>query len=268
MPELPEVETVVRSLQGLRGRTILNVEVRQPRVVRGGLDPVVGRRIRAISRRGKFIVIELDARKSDPVKANTGYLLVHLGMTGKLLVATELTKHTHAIFTLDRGVLLYNDSRQFGRLEYAATLPARVQSLGPEPLDVSFEDFAAALRARKSQMKSLLLSQRFLAGIGNIYADEALFRAGIHPRTNSAKVSKPRARRLYTAIRQVLEAAIAAKGSSISDYVDSAGNKGAFQHEHLVYRRTGQPCRSCGAPIKRTLVSQRGTHFCAKCQKR
>ncbi len=236
----------------------MNVEVRQKRVVIGDLDPASGKRIRKVSRRGKFIVMELDQ----------GYLLVHLGMTGKLLTNEDPGKHTHVVLTLDRGVLLYNDSRQFGRVEYAAAIPTRVEKLGPEPLSITFEEFATALRTRKAQMKALLLNQRFVAGIGNIYADEALFRAGIHPRANSAKISKPRAKRLYDAIQQVLNAAIAAKGSSISDYVDAEGNRGSFQHEHLVYRRTGDPCSRCGSPIKRTLVTQRGTHFCARCQKR
>lgn len=258
MPELPEVETVVRSLKGLIGRRILNVEVRQKRVVPGDLSSVQGRKIRAIERRGKFIVFELDR----------GYLVIHLGMTGKLLTNGEITKHTHVIFTLDRGLLLYTDSRQFGRVEFAEAVPERVGRLGPEPLSVGFDEFFQALRSRKTQMKALLLNQRFLAGIGNIYADEALFRAGIHPRANSAKVSRDRARKLYSAIQQVLEAAIAAKGSSISDYVDSEGRRGGFQHEHLVYQRTGEPCVRCGAKIKRTLVSQRGTHYCAKCQRR
>jgi formamidopyrimidine-DNA glycosylase len=258
LPELPEVETVVRSLQALRGRRMRNVEVRQRRVAPGDLDGVVGKRIRAVTRRGKFIVMTLDS----------GVLLVHLGMTGKLLLSGDIKKHTHVVFTLDRGVLLYEDSRQFGRVEFAEALPARVQALGPEPLDVTFDEFAAALRKRKAQMKALLLNQGFLAGIGNIYADEALHRAGIHPRANSARLSQPRMRALYDAIRQVLQAAIAAKGSSISDYVDADGRRGSFQDEHLVYQRTGEPCRKCGRAIKRILVSQRGTHFCAKCQRR
>ena len=189
-------------------------------------------------------------------------------MTGKLLLDGEPTKHTHAIFTLDRGVLLYTDSRQFGHVEFASAIPTRVGALGEEPLEVSFDQFAGNLKSHKSKIKALLLNQRFLAGIGNIYADEALFRAGIHPQTDSSRISKPRSRRLYDSIQEVLKAAIAAKGSSISDYVDSAGEKGSFQHEHRVYRRTGQPCTKCGAPIRRTLVSQRGTHYCSKCQKR
>jgi formamidopyrimidine-DNA glycosylase len=259
LPELPEVETVVSSLQPIAGRRILNVEVRQQRVVRGDLARAVGRRIVSISRRGKFIVMALEP---------AGYLLVHLGMTGKLLTDGEITKHTHIILTLDRGTLTYTDSRQFGRMEYTDAAPGRIEKLGPEPLIVSFEEFAAALKARHANMKALLLNQRFLAGVGNIYADEALFRAGIHPRTISSKISRPRARVLYEAIREVLSEAIAAKGSSVSDYVDADGNRGNFQDAHRVYRRTGEPCVKCGAPIRRTLVTQRGTHFCAKCQKR
>src|SRR5262249_27749084 len=150
-------------------------------------------------------------------------LVVHLGMTGQLLLGGEITKHTHVILKLDRGVLLYTDARQFGRVEYGADLPVRLSDLGPEPLSVTFDEFLAALRKRQAKMKALLLNQRFLAGIGNIYADEALFRAGIHPLANSARISRARAARLYDAIREVLEAAIAAKGSSISDYVDSEG---------------------------------------------
>ncbi len=228
-------------------------------MVRSKLDPARGQRITSIRRRGKFIVLQLDSG---------GYLLVHLGMTGKLLLDGEITKHTHVIFTLDRGMVLYTDSRQFGRVEFARDLPARVTALGPEPLLVSFQEFHDSLHARKVQMKALLLNQRFLAGIGNIYADEALFRAGIHPRASSAKLSKARSQKLHAAIQQVLAEAIAAKGSSISDYVDSEGRKGSFQDQHLVYQRTGEPCSQCGAPIQRTLVTQRGTHYCAKCQKK
>jgi len=258
LPELPEVETVVRGLQSIAGRRILNIEVRQTRIAPGDLTPAIGRRIRSIGRRGKFIVFSL---------GGGGFLLVHLGMTGKLLLDGEITKHTHAILTMDRGVLIYTDSRQFGRIEYTSEISPRISRLGAEPLDLSFTDFLAALSRRAAMVKALLLNQRFLAGIGNIYADEALFRAGIHPRANSAKLSEKRRRALYDAIRNVLTAAIAAKGSSISDYVDSEGRKGTFQNEHLVYGRTGKPCVRCGTPIRRILISQRSTHYCPKCQR-
>lgn len=234
------------------------------RVLRGG-DPVKmaarlrGRRIGAIKRYGKFIVVSI---------GGGGYLLIHLGMTGRLLLGGEPGKHTHGIFTLDRGVLLYDDSRQFGCLEFSEDFPQRVARLGPEPLEVSFEDFLAGLKERKTRIKALLLNQSFLRGVGNIYADEALFRAGIHPQTIAGKLRKERARRLYDAIVEVLTEAIEAGGSSISDYVDAEGRKGFFQFSHRVYQRTGEACVNCGTPIRRVLVAQRSSHFCPKCQKR
>jgi formamidopyrimidine-DNA glycosylase len=265
VPELPEVETVVRSIRPLVGRRILSAEFRGLRVLRGG-DPdemsasLRGRRIAGVERYGKFILIALQGG---------GYLLVHLGMTGRLLLGGPPGKHTHVILTLDRGgVLLYDDSRQFGRFLYSADFPARVKKLGPEPLQVAFDEFAAALRKRHMRIKALLLNQDFLRGLGNIYADEALFRAGIHPLAMASRIRGERAQRLHSAIVEVLTEAIAAGGSSISDYVDAQGRKGFFQLSHRVYQRTGQPCVTCGAPIRRTLVAQRSSHFCPKCQKR
>jgi formamidopyrimidine-DNA glycosylase len=169
--------------------------------------------------------------------------------------------------TLDRGVLLYDDSRQFGCFQFSAEVPARVMSLGPEPLDVAFEDFAAALRKRNARIKALLLNQRFLSGLGNIYADETLFRAGIHPLALASRLSAVRARRLHAAIVETLSEAIAAGGSSISDYVDAEGRKGWFQTRHRVYQRTSEPCVACGTLIRRILVAQRSSHFCPKCQR-
>lgn len=264
MPELPEVETVARSIAPLVGRRIVSAEFRCPRVLRGG-DPdemaerVSGRRIAGVKRYGKFLVVSLD---------RGGYLTIHLGMTGKLLLGGEPGKHTHAILTLDRGVLLYDDSRQFGRLVYTDEFPRRIEKLGPEPLEVSFEDFSNGLARRNTRIKALLLNQDFLRGIGNIYADEALFRAGIHPMAIARRVRGERARRLYHAIVEVLSEAIAAGGSSISDYVDAEGRKGFFQFSHRVYQHTGEPCVNCGSPIRRVLVAQRSSHFCPKCQKR
>jgi formamidopyrimidine-DNA glycosylase len=189
-------------------------------------------------------------------------------MTGRLLLGGPAGKHTHAILTLDCGVLLYDDSRQFGCIQFSEVFPERVAKLGPEPLEVSFEDFAAALKRRKTRVKALLLNQSFLRGLGNIYADEALFRAGIHPLGVAAHLRKDHARRLHEAIIAVLTEAIAAGGSSISDYVDAHGRKGFFQFSHRVYQRTGQPCLVCGTPIRRLLVAQRSSHFCPQCQKR
>jgi formamidopyrimidine-DNA glycosylase len=262
MPELPEVETVVRSLRPvIVGRRILNAEFTQLRVLRGSPHEtsvaLIGRRIKAIERYGKFIAIRLDR----------GYLVVHLGMTGKLLVNAEPTKWTHAVFTLDRGILHFDDQRQFGRIEYGDELPERVGALGPEPLDISFEDFATRLKQRRSPVKAVLLNQAVVRGVGNIYADEALFRAGVHPKRIAASLRKDRVRKIYDAMREVLAEAIESRGSSVSNYVDADGRMGSFQLSHRVYRRTGEPCVSCGAPIKRVVLAQRGTHYCPKCQR-
>ena len=263
MPELPEVETVVRSLAPLLGRRVVAAEFRNLRILRGG-DPermaasLAGRHISTIRRYGKFIVVTLE---------EGGYLLIHLGMTGKLLLGGDVRKHTHAIFTFDRGALLFDDSRQFGSIQFSEEFPRRVARLGPEPLEVGFGDFAAALKRRKARLKALLLNQTFLRGIGNIYADEALFRAGIHPLAVASRLRAGRARKLYDAIVEVLNEAIEAGGSSISDYVDAEGRRGFFQFSHRVYQRTGEPCGACGTAIRRILVAQRSSHFCPKCQK-
>jgi len=264
VPELPEVETVVRSIAPLVGRRIVSAEFRSTRILRGG-DPdqmaerLQGRQIAAVKRYGKFILVSL---------RGGGYLVIHLGMTGRLLLGGDPGKHTHAILTLDRGVLLYDDSRQFGCVEVSEEFPQRVRRLGPEPLEVTFEEFAAALKRRKTRVKALLLDQGFVRGVGNIYADEALFRAGIHPLAVACRLRGGRPRRLFDAVVAVLTEAIAAGGSSISDYVDAEGRKGFFQFSHRVYQRTDEPCLTCKTPIRRVLVSQRSSHFCPKCQKR
>jgi formamidopyrimidine-DNA glycosylase len=264
LPELPEVETVTRSIAPLVGRRIVAAEFRG-RIVLRGADPhrlaasIEGRKVAGVRRYGKFILVALQGG---------GYLVIHLGMTGRLLLGGEPGKHTHAILTLDRGVLLYDDSRQFGCFQYSAEFPARVSKLGPEPLDVPLADFTAALRRRKTRIKALLLNQGFLRGLGNIYADEALFRAGLHPLAVASRIRGERARRLHEAIGAVLREAIEAGGSSISDYVDANGRKGFFQVKHRVYQRNGEPCVNCGTPIRRVLVAQRSSHFCPKCQKR
>jgi formamidopyrimidine-DNA glycosylase len=259
VPELPEVETVVRSLKHLAGRKILNAEFRQPRIFRGNPELPPGRTIRKVARHGKFIVFHLEP---------SGYLVVHLGMTGKLLMDAPLVKHTHAILTLSEGILQYEDPRQFGRFECWEELPERVTKLGPDALAIDLATFIGETRKRKTRIKSLLLNQSFLRGLGNIYVDEALFRAGIHPLAIAARLKRQRLEKLHAVIVEVLDEAIASKGSSISDYVDSEGNRGSFQERHRVYQRTGEPCVVCGTPIKRMLVAQRGTHFCPQCQKR
>jgi formamidopyrimidine-DNA glycosylase len=262
MPELPEVETVVRTLRPLIvGRRILNSEFRQLRILRGSpnktIEALSGRRITAIERYGKFIAIRLDR----------GYLVVHLGMTGKLLVNAPASKWTHAVFTLDKGAMHFDDQRQFGRIEYGVELPERVSALGPEPLEVTLADFAQALKQRRSPIKAVLLNQAVVRGVGNIYADEALFRAGVHPKRLAASLNRDRVKRVYDSMREVLEEAIESRGSSVASYVDAEGRKGSFQLSHRVYRRTGEPCVNCGTPIKRVVLAQRGTHFCPKCQR-
>lgn len=264
MPELPEVETVTRSIAPLVGRRIVSAEFTCLRILRGG-DPdrmsaaLAGRKIAGVKRYGKFIVVNL---------SGGGYLTIHLGMTGRLLLGGPGGKHTHAILTLDKGVLLYDDSRQFGCIEYSEVFPKRVARLGPEPLEIGVEEFVAVLKRRKTSVKALLLNQGFVRGIGNIYADEALFRAGIHPQAATARLRADRARKLHAAIGEVLSQAIEAGGSSISDYVDAEGRKGFFQFQHRVYQRTGEPCVACGTAVRRILVAQRSSHFCPRCQKR
>jgi formamidopyrimidine-DNA glycosylase len=261
MPELPEVETIVRGLAPrLIGTRILAAEFRCARIVRGHPEQAAGRTIRDVRRHGKYIVIDF-ADSSAP-------LGIHLGMTGKLLLDHEPGVYTHAIFTLDQGVLLYDDIRQFGRIELSEQFARRLAKLGPDPLSLASAEFVSRLRARRAIVKPLLLNQSFLRGMGNIYTDEALHRAGVHPRTLASRLSRDRAARLHAAIREVLLESIETGGSSVSDYVDSTGRRGSFQLRHRVYGKEGEPCQACGAPIRRILVAQRGTHFCPRCQKR
>ena len=260
MPELPEVETVVRTIAPhIVGRTIVAAHFGSRFVTPGDREAlasaVTGRAITKVSRRGKFIWIALDQ----------GSLSIHLGMTGKLLFNAISGPHTHGHFELDAGMLLYEDARQFGRIEWGSE---RIAHLGPEPLEIGKEEFVTLLRSKPTKVKPLLLNQSFLAGLGNIYVDEALFRAGIHPLTKASTISRPRARLLHAAIVELLQSAIAMKGSSISDYVDADGKRGGFQEMHQVYGKEGEPCTRCGKPIRRIVVAQRGTHYCAACQKR
>jgi formamidopyrimidine-DNA glycosylase len=262
MPELPEVETVVRSVAAhLAGRRIVSASFTSRFVTPGNrtklIQRLAGRRIESVTRRGKFILIALDQ----------GTLTVHLGMTGKLLVEGEAGEHTHGVFNLDDGLLLYHDPRQFGRIEWSPGQPPRVARLGPEPLEIGLDEFRTRLR-RKARIKALLLNQAFLAGLGNIYADESLFAAGIHPLAVADRLSAVRAKKLYDAIRGILTHAIQLGGSSISDYVNARGERGWFQMEHRAYGREGEPCANCGRPIRKILVAQRGTHYCPHCQKK
>ena len=263
MPELPEVETIVRGLRRcVLGRRIEHVELGQPRVLIGDVGRVAGFVVTSIRRRGKHIVLDLRRGRL------SAHLFVHLGMTGQLVLDGQPGPHTHARFQLEGGLeLLYNDIRQFGRLEFAERTPARLERLGPDPFELGEAEFVQRFRSCRAMAKSLLLDQGFLSGLGNIYTDEALFRARIHPRAISARLRPARVAGLYHAIVEVLTESIRHGGSSISNYVSSDGRSGRFQLRHNVYRRTGRPCPVCGALIRRIIIASRSTHFCPKCQR-
>lgn len=196
-----------------------------------------------------------------------GQWIIHLGMTGSLQVTSpqaELLKHTHAVVRLASGKeVRFVDPRRFGRMWVASGF----ETAGLEPLQIKLDQFAALFRGRKTPIKSALLNQKLLRGLGNIYADESLFRAGIRPRRRAGSLSPDALRRLYRAIRKVLQEAIAAGGSSVSDYFDVDGEPGLFQTRHRVYGRTGQPCLVCAGSIRRIVVAGRGTHYCPCCQR-
>ncbi len=262
MPELPEVETVVRTLAPrLTGRRIVDAQFSSHHVVRQKFAAlrkrVRNQPVKSVRRHGKFIVLELDQ----------GVLSIHLGMTGKLLLDAEPGPYARAVFKLDEGLLVYDDVRHFGRIEWSAGLLERAQALGPDALDIALEEFLKRLKKRNARIKPLLLNQTFLRGMGNIYTDEALFEARIHPRAIASSLSRERATRLHRAMVDILATAIRHKGSSISDYVDADGQKGSFQLQHQVYGRAGEPCTTCGTAIRRIVVGQRGTHYCPKCQR-
>ncbi len=262
MPELPEVETVVRSVRPhILGKKILAASLSSRRVTRANheetIEALTGATVTDVRRRGKQILIDL----------NRGLLYVHLGMTGKLLWDAPLTKYTRAQLQFEDGLLLYDDTRMFGRVEFFADPPDMLTRVGPDALTISFEDFYARLKRHKGRIKAVLLNQAFLAGVGNIYADESLFAAGIHPKTAAQRLSKTRAQKLHTHLLEILETAIQHRGSSIADYVDSAGERGSYQQLHNVYGRKGEICLRCGAGIRRIVLAQRGTHFCPRCQK-
>ena len=276
MPELPEVETVARSLRpALVGRRLGACEVRWRRTL-GGLAPrafataLEGVRVRAVERRAKWIVLELSR-----ARAPAGVLCVHLRMTGRLSVdaASEPPGPWERVrIALDDGrVLRFVDPRKFGRVRFAREAADVLCELGPEPLGPEFtaEWLAGALRARRRLLKPLLLDQTFLAGLGNIYVDESLHAAGLHPLTRSERVAPAAAARLRESIRAVLAAAIEREGSSFDAfYRTPEGRPGSYQHLFRVYGRTGEPCLACGEPIRHLVVGQRGTHVCPRCQPR
>ncbi len=270
MPELPEVENIVRGLRPvLVGRTIVSAEVIWARTVACPVADhfavqAAGRRVESVGRRGKYIVIGLDA----------GYLLFHLKMSGRLRwgsAGDAVGPYTRLVLDFDGGHRLrFDDPRKFGRA-YLVEDPGQVTgALGPEPLDEEFglEDLRRRLSRRSGRLKPLLVNQQVVAGIGNIYADEILFWARLHPLRHADTLSGDELARLFVALRRVLERAIVGHGTTLDDggYVDSQGESGQYQDEIAVYGRTGKPCRCCGARIERIVVGQRSAHFCPVCQ--
>ena len=271
MPELPEVETIVNGLRGpLIGRTFTGVRIGWENIVARPAVPEFQRRLRGqqildIWRRGKYLVFDL---------SGGDHLLIHLKMTGQLTVRPDDAPpdpHGHTIFDLDDGrQLRFLDTRKFGRVYLVADEKEVVGSLGPEPLTDGFtlSEFATLLRKRKGALKPLLLNQQFIAGIGNIYADEALFVAGIHPQRKADTLTDEEIRRLYQAIRQVLRQALADEGTTFDGaYRKPDGEQGGHQENLMVFQRKEQPCPRCGSAIERIVVGGRGTFFCPCCQK-
>jgi formamidopyrimidine-DNA glycosylase len=286
MPELPEVETIARSLdRRVKGDVIESVWLgSKPEPLKSPAAELAAtlesKKITGVRRVGKHIVVDLEPAKNGPSGGrrparqskkkspdNHAQWIVHLGMTGRMLVCEadeEVVKHTHAIAKLKSGrELRFVDPRRFGRLSVTQGFAAA----GSEPLEVELEKFLQLFHGRKTPIKSALLNQKLLSGVGNIYADESLFRSGIRPKRRASSLSKDDFGRLYLALQEVLKEAIDQGGSSVSDYVDSDGEEGFFQLQHRVYGREGEPCLVCKTPIKRVVIGGRSSHFCPKCQK-
>jgi formamidopyrimidine-DNA glycosylase len=289
MPELPEVETIVRGLGKLvTGDMIDSVWIgsrKQPlkssaKEIAATLE---GKKIVRVHRAGKHIVFDLDGTHAErqetrhaaslrrrPVRAQSGQAqwIVHLGMTGRMVVcepAAEIAKHTHLVAKLASGrELRFVDPRMFGKLSVHS---AGFDPGGVEPLEVGEEQFLELFRKRRTPIKSALLNQKLLRGVGNIYADESLFRAGIRPRRRASSLTRGDLRHLYAAVQEVLREAIALGGSSISDYVNADGDEGFFQLQHRVYGREGEPCLVCRTAVKRVVLIGRSSHYCPNCQK-
>jgi formamidopyrimidine-DNA glycosylase len=275
MPELPEVETVARGLRKtILGRRIVSLTVGKSDFIddAAALEKYLpGRTIKAVERYGKFMLLRL-AVSGDRSNIDAA-LLVHLGMTGNLApssAAQEWAKHTHVCMLLDDGrELRYSDPRRFGRMAYLSgkTLEAELERFGADPLEVGVEEFVERIRGRNARIKSLLLDQSVLRGVGNIYADESLWSAKIHPARRGARLSKAQAAKLHGALQEILQKAIVMRGSSISDYLDAEGQPGEYQRRHRAYGREGESCHRCKAKIRRMMVAGRSSFFCPKCQR-
>jgi formamidopyrimidine-DNA glycosylase len=277
MPELPEIETIARGLdKRVRGDLIESVWLgAHPEPLKSPAEEIASAlthsRIAEVRRVGKHIVFDLESAPSSNGNANPrkNQWIVHLGMTGRMLVASaeeETPKHTHAVASLASGrELRFVDPRRFGRLSIVSE--SGFTGPGTEPLTIGAQEFAKLFRGRKTPIKAALLNQKLLHGVGNIYADESLFRAGIRPRRQAGRLTRADLDRLHAALKEVLKEAIKLGGSSVSDYVNAEGKEGFFQLEHRVYMRTAQPCLVCRTPIKRIVLGGRGTHYCPKCQR-
>src|SRR3989449_9430052 len=277
MPELPEVETVARGLrQTILGRRILSVTLGKTDFID---DPAAleqnlpGREIEAVERYGKFMLLRLSAAGEETRVTTNGdaapaSLLVHLGMTGQIApapAAQPLEKHTHVCLLLDDGrELRYTDARRFGRIAYLtkALLAEELTGFGADPLEVSKEEFAERVCARRARIKALLLDQSVLRGVGNIYADESLWRARIHPARLGTKLNRKQAETLRRALQNILRKAIVMRGSSISDFLDAAGEPGEYQRHHRAYGREGKKCYRCKTVIRRAIVAGGSRYFC------
>jgi formamidopyrimidine-DNA glycosylase len=269
MPELPEVEVTRRGLvPQLAGRVISGVEVREPRLrwpVPADVLKLAGRTVRSISRRGKYLLVD----------CGDGHLILHLGMSGSLRVlppGTPAGKHDHFDLLLGDRILRLRDPRRFGAVLWTSgRLEAHplLAHLGLEPLSRALHParLHALTRAHRTSIKLFLMDARRIVGVGNIYANESLFRAGIHPRTRASRLSRERCALLAAAIKDTLRAAIRAGGSSLRDFVGADGHPGYFQQRYWVYDRAGQPCRRCGSAIRRVAQGQRSTFFCPRCQR-
>ncbi len=281
MPELPEVETVARGLrQTILGRRILSVALGKTDFID---DPVAleqnlpGHRIDAVERYGKFMLLRLSEAAATNGNggentAKQASLLVHLGMTGQMAPSPAekpLEKHTHVCMLLDDGrELRYIDARRFGRIAYLteAPLAEELTRFGADPLEISKEEFVKRIRERRARIKALLLDQGLLRGVGNIYADESLWRAKIHPAQLGAKLRRKQAEMLWSGLQEILRKAIAMRGSSISDFLDTEGEPGEYQQRHRAYGREGKGCHRCKTGIRRGIVAGRSSYFCPKCQ--
>ncbi|GAC1638464.1 MAG: bifunctional DNA-formamidopyrimidine glycosylase/DNA-(apurinic or apyrimidinic site) lyase [Candidatus Acidiferrum sp.] len=279
MPELPEVETVARGLQiTVAGRRILSVTLGKTDFIDNpsALQTYVpGQLIERVERFGKFMLLRLSREedgKAASARLGGDSLLVHLGMTGHLSphsVSEPSLKHTHVRFLLDDGrELRYTDARRFGRMAFlpAENLSAELKRFGADPLEISQSDFEALMKSHKSRIKALLLDQSALRGVGNIYADESLWRSRIHPMRITSNLSAKEARVLRKNLQAVLREAIALRGSSIIDFLDAQGEPGDYQRRHRAYGREEKPCYRCKTPIRRALVAGRSSYFCPRCQ--